>query len=90
MSSGHRGRGFDSAPQFGIGFLWRWIREAFSTGYQPERHYMRGAGPKSAVRVSLRQKLGAKSDRIRERPRSDGRYSSSGPDGPVPRPPLPP
>jgi hypothetical protein len=30
--------------------LWRWLARLIGRGYRPERHYMRGAGPKSDKR----------------------------------------
>jgi hypothetical protein len=34
------------APRAQVSQRWRWVRESLFDSYQPERHYMRGPGPK--------------------------------------------
>jgi len=39
--------------QAGLMELWRTLRRGFFDGYRPERHYMRGPGPKCREKARL-------------------------------------
>jgi len=41
-----RGNWFAAGARAPLAAVWRWLTAMFGSRYRPERHYMRGPGPK--------------------------------------------